>query len=148
MPYCIFYTPKLNNIASYSQSGRIKRLLPAIVWAIIIFVLSIISGNRLPKIDLGWIQPDKVGHFGVYFIFSVLLYYGLSPLFSKEKKVALLAIIISALYGIAMEIIQFLFFPGRFFEYLDIIANISGSIGSLIVINYFFKAGSEKRMSN
>jgi len=119
--------------------------LPAFLWGMIIFVLSIISGDHLPKIELDWVQPDKLAHAGVYFIFTGLLFWGLKRIPINKRKALWVALIISSFYGIGMEIIQFLFFPGRFFEFLDIIANISGSIGSLIVINYFFKAGNEKR---
>lgn len=118
--------------------NHLKKIFPAVLWAILIFVLSIVSGNRLPKIQLDWIQPDKLAHAGVYFVFAGLLFYGLKPFFSERRKVFFGAILISSGFGIAMELVQFLFFPGRFFEILDIIANISGSIGSLIVINYFF----------
>ncbi len=119
--------------------------MPAFLWGMIIFVLSIISGDHLPKIELDWVQPDKLAHAGVYFIFTGLLFWGLKRIPINKRKALWVALIISSFYGIGMEIIQFLFFPGRFFEFLDIIANISGSIGSLIVINYFFKAGNEKR---
>lgn len=113
--------------------------MPAIIWALIIFVLSTISGKQLPKIDLGWIQPDKLAHAGIYFIFAGLLFLGLNRIFLKKGKAIVWAFIICSFYGIGMELVQFLFFPGRFFEILDIIANISGSIGSLIIINIFFK---------
>ncbi len=119
--------------------------MPAFLWGMIIFVLSIISGDHLPKIELDWVQPDKLAHAGVYFIFTGLLFWGLKRIPINKRKALWVALIISSFYGIGMEIIQFLFFPGRFFEFLDIIANISGSIGSLIVINYFFKARNEKR---
>ena len=50
-----------------------------------------------------------------------------------------MALIISILYGISIEVIQFTFFPGRYFENLDILANIIGSFTGLFLFNFFNK---------
>lgn len=42
-----------------------------------------------------------------------------------------------SVYGLFMEILQFTFFPGRYFEVLDIIANIIGSFAGLFVFKFF-----------
>ena len=42
------------------------------------------------------------------------------------------------IYGILMEGMQYAFFPGRYFEVLDIIANIIGAIIGLIFFQKFF----------
>lgn len=113
-----------------------KVYIPAIVWAIIILVLSGLPGQNLPQFNFGSLfEADKIGHFGVYFILSLCLFWA----FFKQKRLnahfAFLAILISSSYGILMEIGQYSIFPGRYFEFFDIVANIIGSISSLI----FFK---------
>ena len=57
------------------------------------------------------------------------------PLANNNRNIALG---ISIIYGIGMEVVQYTFFPGRFFEIPDIIANIIGSILGLYLFKRFF----------
>lgn len=83
---------------------------------------------------------DKIGHFTIYGIFAFLLLQNLThPVFNLGKKAVFIALIISILYGIVMEVMQYAFFPGRYFENLDIIANIIGSFTGLLIFNFFNK---------
>ncbi|HFC01324.1 MAG TPA: hypothetical protein ENJ53_11010 [Phaeodactylibacter sp.] len=118
-----------------------KKLLPAIFWAILIFYFSGKGSLNLPESIWDILSTDKVGHFGIYGIFTFLLLNGLPQVVSIwQKKEVRIALIISILYGISMEIMQYLFFPSRYFEFLDIIANIIGSFTGL----YFFKFFNKK----
>lgn len=76
-------------------------------------------------------HKDKVGHFGFYFGFTFLW-----NLFFKNIQVAgLKKITITAvLYGILMEILQYLMPYGRMFDIKDIFANTSGAIGAYFYI--------------
>lgn len=47
------------------------------------------------------------------------------------------ALIISTTYGIGMEVVQYTFFPGRYFEFWDIVANISGAFAGVILFRKF-----------
>jgi VanZ family protein len=106
----------------------------AILWSVIIIILSSIPGESANKIAL-FSGADKIGHFGCYLIcFYLWANYFIA---SKSKKESItLAMIIAVSLGIAMEIGQFLLFSGRKFEFLDIIANISGSILGIL---FFWK---------
>ena len=117
-----------------------RALLPAILWAIVILVLSAMPGLNLRESWWDLVSMDKVGHFAVYGILTFLLLKGLPghPRFF-EKNVVVIALIISILYGILMEVMQFTFFPYRYFEYLDIIANIIGSFTGLLIFNFYNK---------
>ena len=116
----------------------IKALLPSILWSLVILVLSAMPGISLPESFWDFISMDKVGHLGVYGIQTFLLLFGLSKLISNDaKKVVVIALIISILYGILMEAMQYTFFPYRYFEYLDIIANIIGSFTGLLIFKFF-----------
>lgn len=84
------------------------------------------SGESASKISL-FSGSDKIGHFVCYLICFYLWSDYFFPHFSKAKSI-LYAMLISTSLGIAMEMGQFLIFVGRKFEFLDIIANISGSI--------------------
>ena len=114
-----------------------KAFIPAIIWATVILILSGAPSQNLPQINLGSLfEADKIAHFGVYFILSSCLLWA----FFKQKRWSgqfiFLAILISSSYGILMELAQYLIFPGRYFEFFDIVANIIGSIGSLIFLKF------------
>lgn len=116
----------------------IKALLPSLLWSIVILVLSAMPGISLPESFWDFISMDKLGHIGVYGIQTFLLLKGLSSQITNDaKKVAVIALIISILYGILMEGMQYTFFPYRYFEYLDIFANIIGSLTGLLIFNFF-----------
>ena len=116
----------------------IKALLPSILWSLVILVLSAMPGISLPESFWDFISMDKLAHVGVYGIQTFLLLFGLSKIISKDaKRVAVIALIISILYGIMMEAMQYTFFPYRYFEYLDIFANIIGSLTGLLIFKFF-----------
>jgi VanZ family protein len=102
-----------------------------IVWG------STIGGVKLPEASFKIWEPDKIAHCAVYFIFGGLFLWAWhkSGRLDKRHKIITIAACIS--FGILMEIMQFSFFPGRYFEVNDIIANIIGSIGSLFLIRLF-----------
>lgn len=122
--------------AQRGMSSACKYGLLAAVWAALIFWLSTAPGEQLPRMD--WLMtPDKIGHFGVYAILAVLT--GLSTIRSGRsfqrwwKGIAVATI----LYGILLEVIQYSCFPGRYFEFWDIVANISGVFAGLLFLQKF-----------
>lgn len=112
------------------------RLL-TLVWMIVIFVLSTLSGEQLPVIT--WVpSPDKWAHAAVYALLAAGLWFSLAAATIHQNSQNSIALGIAASYGIGMEIIQYTFFPGRYFEVWDIVANIIGAFGALVVLNKFF----------
>ena len=107
---------------------NLKNFIPVFLWAIIILVLSASSGVKVPESLSDIVGTDKIGHMAIYAVLSILM---LNALFKTRPQVpdktnALLAVVMSSAYGLLMEIMQFSFFTGRYFEVLDIIANIIG----------------------
>ncbi len=118
--------------------NNLKYFIPSIFWALIILYLSSGPNIQLPKstIDL---SIDKIGHFTFYGILAFLIAYGYyknNPTIHNNGLFK--ALIISGLYGISMEIMQYSFFPNRYFEVLDIIANISGSLIGILFFKYIY----------
>jgi VanZ family protein len=108
----------------------LKPFLPAFFWSIVILALSL--GRSLQMPDelwnlLGW---DKIGHFGVYLIECVLLLWGF---YRVGRRHPLPAILISILFGVLMEGMQYAFFPHRFFEWADVLANTLGTFAGYLV---------------
>ena len=103
-----------------------------------ICLIVILNTSSLPK-SIGFHYSDKIGHFGIYFIF-VFLTLRLC-LFQKSKtkiQPYVIVTIIIMFFGILNEFHQILI-SGRTFEVADIVAN---SIG--VIIGGFFFFGFHK----
>lgn len=115
-----------------------KFFLPAAIWAIFILLVSWnVAGFNLPETFLDLIAFDKAAHITVYAILSFLICIGFLKNGIDLATVMVKILLFCALYGILMEILQFLFFPGRYFEYLDIVANIIGAFLGWYVFRLF-----------
>ncbi len=116
----------------------LKNFIPAIAWGILILVLS--SGPGIPLPSKWWdlFSPDKLGHAFVYGVLVILTLRAFQNQGQWSSRILWGTVIGSAVYGILMEVMQWAFFPGRYFEVLDIIANIIGAIvGWFIYAKYF-----------
>ena len=114
---------------------RLKVFLPALIWSAIILSLSISPGISLPPSWMDLIGWDKLGHLVFYAILVITWAWG----YQKRGHTTLRwSIGISILYGILLEWVQYAFFPNRYFEVLDIIANIIGVlIGARIFLRIY-----------
>ena len=101
-------------------------------WAIVILILSALPGRDLPKIDL--FQADKIAHVLVYLVLFILLMYWFSAVELKTAWVK--AFVIVVLYGMAMEFMQDTFFPERFFDWADAVANAVGAGLGIVIFRY------------
>ena len=85
----------------------------------IVFFLSIVNANDIPKIsELGFVI-DKIIHFFIYFYLTLL---GFMCSFKTGRIVLIFYIF---MFGLFIEIIH-IFHPNRFFEYFDLLANLFG----------------------
>jgi len=91
------------------MTQKLLRILPALIWASLIYTLSSIS--TLPSPDAYWFDffIKKSAHMTVYAVLYILVLRALGP---KTKNRYQTAFIICVLYGISDEIHQG-FTPGR-----------------------------------
>ncbi|MBL7780202.1 MAG: VanZ family protein [Saprospiraceae bacterium] len=114
-----------------------KAYWPALLWLVIITILSVMPNVQLPSFNL--FSMDKLAHAGVYGIFTWLLLHGYLKFKGTPGNKTLVAIAcISIFYGVLMEFVQFAFIPGRFYEIDDMLANSFGSILGLTLFRAFF----------
>jgi len=100
-------------------------------WAIVIFLLSVAPSEQLPDID--WAAaPDKWAHALVYGILAMLIYCSTGHKWAAPG--------LSTAYGIIMEVVQYAFFPGRYFEIWDALANFIGAIAATWIMYKFFNS--------
>jgi len=102
-------------------------------------VLSAKAGINLPASLFDLIAMDKLGHLTVYAGLCILILWGnrKNGVF-LNKNTAFVAILIASIFGISMEFMQYYFFPGRYFEYLDIISNIIGAIFGFVLFKFLY----------
>jgi VanZ family protein len=113
-----------------------KAFIPAFVWAVILAILSLLPNNSMPRFSWAdvW-SPDKFGHFLFYCIFAYLIMFGLHRQKGKFQsgQVIIIGVLGACLFGFLMECLQRIFSPSRYFELLDIIANIIGSFTAILI---------------
>ena len=109
------------------EKGSVRIFVWAnVIWFLIIFVLCAFPGEDIPDPRLNIPHLDKVVHFGMFFIFSLLL---ICPL---ERRTSLglgmiygMAIGVAAVYGGSLEVLQHFFFE-RSGDILDFVADVLG----------------------
>jgi len=117
--------------------------LLSIIWAIIIFFLSVIPGEKIPSSRiLDFFQVDKLAHIVIYVILVFLILRGFQkqytfPALRYHSK--LYALIFAIVYGILLELHQRSML-NRNFDILDILANIIGCfIGTIVYTRVYNK---------
>jgi VanZ family protein len=95
-----------------------------------IMALSLLPPQDFPKVQL-FTGIDKVVHFTMYFIFSILGCWALKTEINRQKNWLILPVIIG--WGIFMELLQLEMRVGRSFEWFDILANSVGVITGILI---------------
>lgn len=99
-----------------------------IAWIVVIFILCAMPSEEIPKPGLNIPHLDKVVHYGMFFILSLLICFEFTFLnIRKMNKIYLIAIGVSFFYGGLIEILQYYFF-NRGCDAWDWLADITGGI--------------------
>ena len=114
-------------------------LFLAILWTVVITVLSLVSLNSVPKVDVP--GKDKLVHFLFYLVFVIFWS------FAKVKsyfnlKYDFIIVLFAIVYGIIIEVLQSVLTQTREADIYDVFANslgaITGFIGFYCVKNKIF----------
>jgi hypothetical protein len=110
---------------------------PALFWAALIYRLSAIPGDALPRLPLGWWNADKFVHAVVYGVLGALCWRGARGTFARDRprrQQVLAAVVLTTLFGISDELHQ-AFTPFRSPDAFDVIADaIGGLAGALACV--------------
>ena len=107
--------------------------LPSITWGLIIVILSLMPGGPGNMDMFGIPYFDKIGHFGMYAIWTFLIQFNLSKQKSlKGKRTCWLTVLFGAVTGILLEVGQLMMHQGRSFEVADMVANALGAASGAI----------------
>lgn len=117
-----------------SFSNWIKSLNIHLPWVLVIFLISIqshISGDHMGS---AMVYSDKIVHFAIFGLLAWLL---ARAVFKEENRFLhhnyfWVILIFIAIFAIIDEIHQF-FIPGRYFELMDWLADVSGACMFLFI---------------
>jgi VanZ family protein len=125
-------------------SNTIRRnvtgFLPAIVWAVLVTCLSLISPGEVPKVrwlDISGI--DKLGHAFFYCVLALWMIYGFFQLTRRYRRLDVLVLVPCIAFGMALEVLQGLMRSGRQYEWWDIAANVAGVLFAYCIFIIFLK---------
>lgn len=110
-----------------------------LLWGAIVTLLSLIPGETLP--DFSWSSLygiDKIAHWGFYAVWAALWTFvvgGTSDGQNRHFYVVILLILFSAL----LEILQGVLFWGRYFEWVDLLANALGALTGFVAMDFLMK---------
>ena len=115
-----------------------RYLVLSIAWVFFTFYLLIIYSHKESS-TISFPFLDKVVHFILFFIQSILITNTLYEYGDRNNRIIIIAsIILILLFGLIIEIQQ-IYLPYRTFEIMDFIANFLGVLSGSFVVIYFRK---------
>lgn len=120
----------------------------ALVWSCVIGVLCLLDGSSIPQTStLSIPHKDKIAHFTFYFIFSVLWFFYWDKLKNKKSRVvkALYVFVIASIMGGIVELLQLKFTTSRSAEWMDVVANSTGSFIGLLICLLITQIKNDKK---
>ena len=111
------------------------RYVLAVILTVITITLSVLPADNLSQ--TGFINipfGDKISHAIAY----LSLGFSWSLVWDNQKYAPLKVLLFLFLLGLGLEMTQFYFLTGRYFEIFDIIANIIGAIGGITIKHWIF----------
>lgn len=128
-----------------SRSLFLRYRLPAILWAVLIFVGSSIPSKAFPVLKI--FDFDKLIHISIFFVFGVLVYRAFAATDAEDSyrwSRAILAIGVVLIYGVIDEFHQS-FVPGRSPDVWDATADTVGGILSMLVLFLYRRVKAMRR---
>ncbi len=120
------------------------KLLPSLVWALIILLLTGLPGTYFPTVISfwDWLSPDKVVHIFIFLVqtFLILVAFRTQYLLGSRRLVyTWLLISIITVFALLTEVLQAYVFIGRDGNTYDFIADFIGVLVGYLAYNLYFK---------
>ncbi|MEP1032331.1 VanZ family protein [Ekhidna sp.] len=111
--------------------------IPAAMVALGIFLLSTFLSLPIQVDGVGYL--DKIEHCFAYFVLivSFLLAFRKAELLTPKRSIYLL--IGASVYGFGLEMVQFIFFDYRYFEWVDALANVFGVLVGFVLFKLIYR---------
>lgn len=113
---------------------KVKYFIKPIIWLLIIFYGLFIPANNLPMTPFFVIPHfDKLVHFGMFFIFCLLLFV---PFKKLKMNHLIIAPLISFILSAVLETVQHIVSSSRSSNFYDFVANSLGILAALFVYHF------------
>lgn len=124
---------------------QIKNYIPATAVTLLIPLLSLINPNKLPDVSaLQFAGMDKVIHMFMYAVLTAAWCLALPAKARINMRWMLTLALLSALYGLILEICQFVFTTTRSMDMLDAVANLAGALVAALMICWLSRLRSPR----
>jgi len=122
----------------------LKKQWPALLWSGVILLLTGLPGNYFPKVTTfwGWLEPDKVVHLFIFGVLAFLILFGYREQYfisRKRYQFGVAAVIVTAIYGLTTEVLQYYVFIGRSGNRFDFFADTIGAVLGWLLFNYLYR---------
>ena len=128
----------------FVQALRAPRTVWPLLWAVAILVLTLMPGNDVPKWP--WaeiIHLDKIVHFVLFGVLAWLL-AGVFRfrLLMKEVRAISIAILVTVMYGGAIELLQGWMGMGRSADVWDLLVDALGAAVAVLMVSKWWRTAS------
>lgn len=114
--------------------------VPAILWALFILLVCLVSPKYIPTVEFNLISPDKIAHLVLFGFLCQLLIWALIKNQLFRHKNILLLMVVTIVYGAVIELLQMLMHNGRNADFDDMIANATGAILVYLIYIIFYRS--------
>lgn len=104
----------------------IRPYIWTVLWALFVLVLCLLPPKELDGLTPVFEGADKLVHTGFFFVFSVLLFHAMTRRRLGKFGMLWRVVLISLLFALFTEFLQWQFFTYRSAEIWDLIANFVG----------------------
>lgn len=119
--------------------------IPALIWAILIYVLLTLPGKDFEDSSLSKIPNfDKIVHMGLFGAMVFWLCLPLTKRYGPRASILAWLTVSVIIYGIAMEYVQKYFTTDRSFDVTDMIADAAGAVLGYFCIRFIFRSYQKK----
>jgi len=122
----------------------LQKLWPALLWSLIILLLTGMPGSYFPKVTTfwDWLEPDKAVHLFIFGVLAFLILFGYREQYFNSKNryiFGVVTVITTAVYGLVTEVLQYYVFVGRSGNRFDFFADAVGAVLGWLLFNYLYR---------
>lgn len=124
-------------------------LLPVFIGLVIFVLTCLLTPNEIPEMPdiIPW---DKLAHFGMFFVLSVVCYYDYFQLNDgnvRKGRWIFWGFVIPVLYGASIELLQKYVFTSRSADIVDFLSDMIGSVVASILSIYILDRKQKAKKS-
>lgn len=109
--------------------------VPAGIVALGILLLSTVFASPIQVEGVGHL--DKIEHAFAYLVLTISFQFAFYKIGQLSTRKRVVVMVLAAIYGVSLEIVQFTLFPNRFFDLFDALANLTGAFVGFIAFSLF-----------